>query len=121
MNFGYEICDLRSSFQASSLQTQRRKSRYLTRRVGNFLITWCKCSRDENEINLSQELLTPLIPWVNPFRSKTGFSRQKYHISVDAEIAQPRSQGLSSLPPLSLFRWRQRRETLGTRLEIALF
>ena len=36
---------------------------------------------------------------------------------------QPRSQGLSSLPPLSLRKdfsqrqWRQRRETLGTRLQ----
>ena len=31
---------------------------------------------------------------------------------------QPRSQGLSSLPPLSFSQrqWRQRRETLGTRL-----
>ena len=34
-------------------------------------------------------------------------------------IWQPRSQGLSSLPPLSFSQrqWRQRRETLGTRLE----
>ena len=37
-------------------------------------------------------------------------------------ILQPRSQGLSSLPPLSLRKrqWRQRRETLGTRLSILL-
>ena len=47
-----------------------------------------------------------------------------YSKDRDSEsVHQPRSQGLSSLPPLSFSQrqWRQRRETLGTRLSVHWF
>jgi len=48
---------------------------------------------------------------------KTEFCRYLKTVQKKKERhIQPRSQGLSSLPPLSLRQWRQRRETLGTRL-----
>ena len=51
---------------------------------------------------------------------KLSFSSLSHEPDVISEMGlikrQPRSQGLSSLPPLSQRQWRQRREILGMRL-----
>ena len=68
----------------------------------------------EPALQLQEYKIEHLSSYTHVVRTKRVISRCR----KNKDVCQPRSQGLSSLPPLSLTQrqWRQRRETLGTRL-----